>query len=50
MSEQHYKYEGECEGCQYHASAKLPDGDTAHMCLYHSMLTAWACVKEEGES
>ena len=47
MSEQHYKYEGECEGCQYHLSAKLPDGSMAHMCGYTSMVTAWACVKEE---
>lgn len=46
MSE-HYKYDGECDGCQYHSSAKLPDGSMAHMCGYTSALTAWACVKEE---
>lgn len=44
---EHYHYDGQCDGCKYHSSVKLPDGDTAHMCGYISVATAWACVKEE---
>lgn len=40
------KQTDKCKGCIYHKKAKMPDGDTAHMCSYESRTTAWECYRE----